>query len=651
MIASLQSFIRNSAGRDFAFIAATLVVAAMMVVPVRPGMLDVLIAVNILAGFALVVFVALAARTGDLLTFPVVLLVTTVFRLALSVATSRAILTNGQAGEIVHGFGSLVIRNNITAGLVVFFVVAIVQFIVVTKGAERIAEVAARFALDAMPGRQMSIEADVKAGDMSRQDAKLARDALRKENNLLGAMDGAMRFVKGDSIATMVMIFVNLLGGAIIGTMQKGLGFGDAIGRYAILSVGDALVAQVPSLLSAVAAGILLSSVSSAGSQAVGSSIIQELARDKRMFGALGAAALALTLFPGFPAPVSLGLGALLLLPLIVAEIKRKAAAKDTSSGEDDYAATTNLGEPQQLLHATVYDPYVFAGHPSDLNRLERDGLANLMTETITRVVAEIGFPCPIFGIRADPGLPAGEIRIEIEGVHIRTVKLPSEDAAPYVASELGRAIAVEYPRRLHADDVTDWVKKMEPRYPSLAAEAMKHEKAQVAALMRKLLLGGVSLAYGRPILEELVATPSLEGDDMAQVERRIRQRLSTQIATRQCDATGTLHALHLDEAAIALLEAQAEVSPAVSDIIAADEELRRLAADIRGWRAAHADLEKVCMVVPENIRGFAATLVQDAAIDLPVLSTLEAAAAKSMKVHAKLGLSAGEQSIGRFNH
>ncbi len=293
--------------RDALVAALVLGCVLLIFIPLPPLMLDIMVAVSLGSGFFLLAMVMGSRRIDHLLSFPALLLTFTILRLAVSVATSRAILDDGHAGEIIHAIGTFALGGNLVAGLVVFAIIAIVQFIVVTKGSERIAEVCARFALDAMPGRQMSIEADLKAGDIDKTVARQRREALADENRLLGAMDGALKFVKGDSIACMLLILVNLFGGLAIG-LSKGMSMADATVRYSILSVGDGLVAQIPSILSATAAGLLVTNPGGEGKEGLGGRILTDIARSRAALILVAIALFALGVLPGFPHVLLLGL-------------------------------------------------------------------------------------------------------------------------------------------------------------------------------------------------------------------------------------------------------------------------------------------------------------------------------------------------------
>jgi flagellar biosynthesis protein FlhA len=254
--------------KDLVVLVGVIGIIMMMVVPLPLWLLDVLLIINI--AIALII-ILIGMNTTDALQFsifPSLLLITTLFRLALNVSTTRNILANGDAGNVVATFGSFVAQGNIVVGFVVFIILVLVQFIVITKGSERVAEVAARFTLDAMPGKQMSIDADLNAGMINEQQAKERREKISREADFYGAMDGASKFVKGDAIAGIIMLIINIIGGLIIGMAQKGMDFAEAGQKYSIMTIGDGLVSQIPALLISTAAGIIVTRAASEGNLA-----------------------------------------------------------------------------------------------------------------------------------------------------------------------------------------------------------------------------------------------------------------------------------------------------------------------------------------------------------------------------------------------
>ena len=254
-----------------AFLVVTII--SLMIVPVPSYLVDALIALNLTISVVLLMMSLYIPNVLAFSTFPTLLLFTTLFRLALNITTTRMILLHANAGEIIYTFGKFVVGGNFVVGAVVFLILLIVNFLVITKGAERVAEVAARFTLDAMPGKQMSIDADMRAGTIDMDEAKRRRSNLERESQLYGAMDGAMKFVKGDSIAGLIITAINVVAGIIIGVSQKNMELGKAVTTYSILTIGDGLVSSIPSLLVSITSGIIVTKVGSAEGAILGRDI------------------------------------------------------------------------------------------------------------------------------------------------------------------------------------------------------------------------------------------------------------------------------------------------------------------------------------------------------------------------------------------
>ncbi len=243
---------------DINMVFLIVVVIALMIVPLPTPLVDTLIGINMSLSFLMLMMSMYVKTALDFSVFPTMLLFTTLFRVGLNITTTRLILLQADAGEIIFTFGEFALGGNFVVGAVVFLILTIVQFLVIAKGAERVAEVGARFTLDAMPGKQMSIDADMRAGVIDMEEAQRRREAVSQESQMYGAMDGAMKFVKGDSIAGMIIAVVNIVGGTVIGVTQHGMSGTEALHTYGILTIGDGLVSQIPSLLVSISAGILI---------------------------------------------------------------------------------------------------------------------------------------------------------------------------------------------------------------------------------------------------------------------------------------------------------------------------------------------------------------------------------------------------------
>ncbi|WCE10874.1 MULTISPECIES: flagellar biosynthesis protein FlhA [Pseudomonas] len=308
MMGNMRGLARGNLGVPLAVLA----MLAMMTLPMPPFLLDVLFTFNIALSIVVLLVSVYALRPLDFAVFPTILLVSTLLRLALNVASSRVVLLHGQdghdaAGKVIQAFGEVVVGGNYVVGAVVFAILMIINFVVVTKGAGRISEVSARFTLDAMPGKQMAIDADLNAGIIDQNEAKKRRTEVGQEADFYGSMDGASKFVRGDAVAGLLILFINLIGGMAIGMAQHSLSFGDAARIYALLTIGDGLVAQVPSLLLSVAAAIMVTRVSSA--EDMGQQVNRQMFASPKALAVSAFIIIAMGLVPGMPHLPFLGLG------------------------------------------------------------------------------------------------------------------------------------------------------------------------------------------------------------------------------------------------------------------------------------------------------------------------------------------------------
>ena len=338
----LELFTNFSIRSDYALATVMVMILMMMILPIPTILVDIMIAFNMgIAMILLMIAIYIPSPLG-FSSFPAVLLISTLFRLSLSVSTTRLILLDADAGEIIYAFGNFTVAGSIIVGLVVFLIITIVSFVVVTKGSERVAEVSARFSLDGMPGKQMSIDSDMRSGVITMAQARQRRQNLDLENRLYGSMDGAMKFVKGDAIAGLIIIFVNIVGGISVGVMQQGLSAGEALEIYSILTIGDGLVAQIPALFISVTAGLIVTRVSTDDSVNLGSDIGKQLLAQPDALFAGSALLFCFAWMPGFPSLVFLTLSA---ITGVLALYLKKADRWKNGLLIDDPAATENEDE------------------------------------------------------------------------------------------------------------------------------------------------------------------------------------------------------------------------------------------------------------------------------------------------------------------
>ncbi|MDH3768425.1 MAG: FHIPEP family type III secretion protein, partial [Gammaproteobacteria bacterium] len=295
-----QTFVRHGLGVPILLIT----MLAMMVLPLPPLALDLLFSFNISLSLVIILAVIYVARPLEFGVFPTVLLLVTLLRLALNVASTRVVLLHGHtgtdaAGKVIQAFGEFVVGGNYTVGLVVFSILVIINFVVVTKGAGRISEVSARFTLDAMPGKQMAIDADLNAGLINQDEARTRREEVRQEADFYGSMDGASKFVRGDATAGILILFINIIGGIVIGLLQHDLAFADAVRNYTLLTIGDGLVAQIPSLLMSSSVAIIVTRMS--GAQDMGDQVMKQVFGQPKTLAVSAGVLAMLGLVPGMP--------------------------------------------------------------------------------------------------------------------------------------------------------------------------------------------------------------------------------------------------------------------------------------------------------------------------------------------------------------
>ncbi|HVE09069.1 MAG TPA: type III secretion system export apparatus subunit SctV [Paraburkholderia sp.] len=303
------------AGGEIGILVMIIAIVSLMILPLPFFMIDILVGLNIATAVTLLMITLYIPSVVSLSAFPSILLFTTLYRLSLSIASTKSILLHAEAGEIIDSFGKLVVGGNLVVGMVVFIIITLVQFIVIAKGSERVAEVGARFTLDAMPGKQMSIDADLRANLLTTDEARNKRALLALESALHGGMDGAMKFVKGDAIAGLIITMINIVAGLAVGVMYHGMTAGEAANRFSILSVGDAMVAQLPALLLSVAAGVMITRVADDRDEkpkSLGAEIGKQIMGSSTALGFAAALLLAFALVPGFPWPLFLVLSGIL---------------------------------------------------------------------------------------------------------------------------------------------------------------------------------------------------------------------------------------------------------------------------------------------------------------------------------------------------
>jgi flagellar biosynthesis protein FlhA len=393
-------------------------IVMLLVVPVPAWLLDLLIIVNILFGLVILLTTMFVKRPLDFSVFPSLLLVATLFRLGLNVASTRLVLGQGYAGQVIAALGQVAVNGSLIIGAVIFLILVVIQFVVVTKGAERVAEVGARFTLDAMPGKQMAIDADLNTGAITEEQARLRRAEVSAEADFYGAMDGASKFVKGDAIAGIIIIIINLLGGIGIGMIQRGMQITDAINTYSLLTIGDGLVTQIPALLMAVSTGMIVTRSNVEAD--MGSVTSAQLSQSRVALTIAGVAAIALGLVPDMPTLTfwAVGIGLIIIGRRIGAREKSKALADATAVA----AGTATTGETTEDLISEMRVHALEVQLAPDLVELASgtgDDLLARVKGLRRRLALELGIVVPPVRTRDSLELPASTYAIRVAGVEV----------------------------------------------------------------------------------------------------------------------------------------------------------------------------------------------------------------------------------------
>ena len=395
-----------------------LAIVFIFIVPLPTWLVDILIALNICIACLLIVLALYLPGPLAFSSFPSILLLTTMFRLALSIATTRLILLEQDAGDIVEAFGNFVVGGNLAVGLVIFMILTLVNFLVITKGSERVAEVAARFSLDAMPGKQMSIDSDLRAGLIDGNQARDKRDQLSRESQLFGAMDGAMKFVKGDAVAGLVIVLINLLGGFSTGMFQHGMTAGESIALYSVLTIGDGLIAQIPALLISLTAGMIITRAAPDGRRGVtnmGAEIARQMTSEPKSWMIASVGMLAFAALPGMPTLVFIFIS--LMTGSLGYYLARQRQRQEAPAAEETQAVRPEENGEEDLRGFDPSRPYLLQFSPVLRGTPEVVDLVHGLRQTRNALVANIGLTLPPFEVELDDTLADDEMRFCVHEV------------------------------------------------------------------------------------------------------------------------------------------------------------------------------------------------------------------------------------------
>ena len=557
---------RLSARQDFALVAMLVTTVLMLILPIPTWVADVLIATNIGLALLLMLVAVYVRSPVEFSTLPTVVLLTTAFRLSLSITTSRLVLTQGDAGEIIRSFGQFVISGNVVVGLVVYFIITIVQFVVITKGSERVAEVAARFTLDALPGKQISIDTDLRNGDIDAAEARRRRRNLERESQLYGALDGAMKFVKGDAIASLVIIVINLVGGITIGCLQRGLPFSGAVDTYSLLAVGDGLIAQIPALLVSLTVGTIVTRAASDGSGNLGQDIIRQLVAEPRTLQIAAVVLGGLGFVPGFPTVVFLALaGGLGGTGWLLKTRRQQAATRD-------FAAARTVEAPEPVAITIVLGPALTAA---------RAAIEASTAVVRSDVAAELGIRVPRIRV-AERGEPSPDWLIEVDAVPVVFGDAAeTTEPATLIAASARTAVIRAADQFVGIQETQALLSSIEGVYGDLVREVTKVTPLpKIADVLRRLVGEEVSIRNLRPVLECLIEWAPKEANP-AQLAEHVRTALRRQICHRWADAARMLHVL--------LAEAGLEDAIRAAAAKAGDRQMTEHPLSERLERAVHA--------------------------------------------------------------
>jgi type III secretory pathway component EscV len=586
--------------------AAVVGVVASMLVPLPPSVLDVLLSGSLSLAVLMLALALQVRTTFDLSAFPTLLLLTTLFRLALEISATRLVLLHGHAGAVIHAFGRLVVGGNLVVGAVVFLILTLVQYVVITKGAERVAEVAARFTLDGMPGKQMAIDADLRAGSIDLEGARHRRAELDRQVHFFGAMDGAIKFVRGDAVAGLVIVAVNIVGGLAIGLGQRGMSLEDALRTYALLTIGGGLVAGVPALVISVAAGIVVTrtatSSTSPGEGAeggghpagFGAELLRQLGQQPKAIAVAGGLLLALALVPGLPTwPFALLGAASSGLAARQARVLRgrRADAREVGAEPIVYRVSRSLalvGGPRAAPASGDADGEGTDGDRGDLTtdavasgepREPREPRAAALVASLSR---RLGLSLPRLDLSRSPARPtledaarigggsSGTMALRIDGIVRAVVPIPEgpsswlETATNLLAGHAWQVVSV--------DDSAAWLERWRRTHPALVREVVPRvlSLGRLNQVLRGLVRDGVSLGAGLEILESLATLEIPAPADPAAVVEHVRSGLGAALVAPHLDAEGRLP----------VVELEAQIEDALRDGIRQVGRVRQLALE-----------------------------------------------------------------------
>ena len=599
-------------------------IVALMILPMPVLLVDMLVAANVLFGVGLLLLAIYIPGPTAFSSFPSVLLLSTLFRLSLSIAITRLILLEADAGRIIETFGLVVVGGNLVVGIVVFLIITVVQFIVISKGAERVAEVAARFTLDAMPGKQLSIDSDLRSGLIDKEEARRRRRRLEVESQLHGALDGAMKFVRGDSIAGIVIILINILGGLAVGVLQLGLPLSEAVRTYSILTIGDGLVAQIPALLSAIAAGLIVTRTAGEDREGhLGTSISRDVGNYPRVLMTGGVLAFLLALVPGFPWFVFVAFGFALVLSALWRWRHESPWVQQllVRLGKAD-AAPAHVEAPSSEPDLKPLPPVVLETSAELAELHGRERLGSVAIRAAERLREEYGAPIatPVLRVAADLG--GKRFRLTTFGVSVVDAEL---DGGEELEAVLERALRRQLAQFAGIQETSNLLNRWSRDYPDLVKELLRAAPAQrVSEVLRRLLDEGVPIRHLRDIFEAITEVSSRERD-IVMITEQVRVALRRHITQRYVGPNRSINALiahpELEDALRQALRGAGQAGQVAID----PQLLQRVVADIRAVRdESGGGFARAVLLCSMDIRRHLRKLIEGEFCELPVLSFQE---------------------------
>jgi type III secretion protein V len=601
---------------DVALAAVVVGVVGLMVVPLPTWLLDLLLAANLAASVTILLVTLYVGDALRVAAFPTLLLITTLVRLSLNVSSARLILLHADAGRVIDAFGNFVVSGNYVVGGVVFLILALIQFIVVAKGSERVAEVGARFTLDALPGRQMSIDAEQRAGSIDAQEAQEQRRLLTRESQFYGAMDGAMKFVKGDVIASFVIALVNIVAGLAIGVGQRGMPFEEALRRYSLLTIGDGLVSQIPSLVIATSAGILVTRVASEdGESALGQELGRQFLGEPKALRVAGVFVLGMALVPALPALPFLFIGALLLFASLPPP-RRAEREWEQKLGKTSHQLS-RLPSPWSVTASPALEARLAASRGPRAAEDEL-GLEAATEAARERLFRELGVILPPCRILTRSSQPRGSALLSIREVPAKSIALPEQLEGAAATRALCDALSEVLIERAHdfmglqeTQHLLDELAKVAPASVQQVVPKMV-SLTTLSEILRRLVEEGVSVRDLASILEALAQVAHVEKDALVLTEH-VRSWLRRAITYEVTRGSGSLEPLTLDESIEDVIRGAISQTIAGSFLTLSPAAGRDIVASLkRALRACPEQLQKHPVVLTQpDVRRFVRKLIE----------------------------------------